>query len=316
MKYKLFVDSIILKIKYQSFNHEYDFNKLLSYLHNCGYKRTQSTKDNSLNKFKGMYLHRDAFGKALLEVLTLDTLVNKKSIFFVYALKHGLYIEINGLMQYGQDYRKEKLSLLHKVWNKYENCSISKLDIAMDMECNLQDIKVYDKRFNSLNKSEKSNKGISYFLEGVYSKYNNKQRKLKAYSKANQRFREFPLAMELSRIEMTLKSQKLKGLTDAEGFSARIIKEYAHYVFTHQEEEIYISEDSVKDMCQNLFLMFTKGRNSKKYSNFYKNIDVKVKSMKLAWDSIIKNISLQEFVKNNPIAMTALKKYRTYYKNR
>lgn len=316
MKYKLFIDSIILKIKYQSCNHEYDYNKVLAYLDKCGYVKAQSINKKYLNKFNAMYLHRDGYGKNLLEVYTLDSSENNKSIFFVYAMKYGIYIEINGIVQYEKDYRKDKLALIHKIWNKYNGCSINKLDIAIDIECKLRDINVYDKNLNLLKNSKKSNEGISYFLEGSYSKNNNKQRKLKAYNKSNQRFREFPLAMDLTRIEMTLKSQKLKGLANVEEMNARIMKELTHYVIHHQHQSLHILEDDVNEMCQSLFLILNTGKNSKKYSNFYKNIDTKMKSMRFAWESYFKKIPVREFVKHNPIAITVLKKYRNYYINR
>jgi hypothetical protein len=261
-----------------------------------------------------MYLQRDAFGKNLLEVFTLDNNVSSKSIFFVYALKYGIYIEVNGIVQYDKDYRNDKFTLINKIWSEYES-NINRLDIAIDIECKLRDIDIYDKNLNHLKKSKKSNENISYFLEGSYSKNNNKQRKLKVYSKSNQRFREFPLAMDLTRIEMTLKSQKLKNLTDSEGVGARIIKELMHYVIKHQRQILHIDEDDVSDMCKNLFLMLKNGKNNKKYSNFHKNIDTKIKSMRLAWESISKNIPIHEFIRNNPIGMTKLKEYRKYYKD-
>jgi hypothetical protein len=68
-------------------------------------------------------------------------------------------------------------------------------------------------------------------------------------------------------------------------------------------------------MCKNLFLMLKNGKNNKKYSNFHKNIDTKIKSMRLAWESISKNIPIHEFIRNNPIGMTKLKEYRKYYKD-
>jgi hypothetical protein len=311
MKYKLFIDSIILKIKYQSLSHEYDYNNITSYLLQNGYKRTNRIKNNYIAKFNKMYLVRNPFGKILLEVFSFSDDSTNKSIFFLYALKQGLYIEVNGIVQYENDYRKDKLKLLNKIWNTYE-CSISKLDISVDIECKFQDMKVYDKKFELLTTSKKSNEGIHYYLEGSYSKIP-KQRRLKAYMKSYQRFREFPLAMDLSRIELTLKSQKLKGLMDIEGLTERVCKEFTYYKIKIKQKELFISKIDISDMFISLFSNLQDGKNSKKYSNFYKNIDTKVSSMRLAWESLSKNITVVEFIKNHPIAMTALKQYRSYY---
>jgi len=258
-----------------------------------------------------MYLVRNPFGKILLDVFSFSNDPSNRNIFFLYALKQGLYIEVNGIVQYENDYRKDKLKALSRIWNSYD-CSISKLDIAVDIECKFQDIKVYDKKFELLPTNKKSNKGIHYYLEGSYCK-TPKQRRLKAYRKSNQRFREFPLAMDLSRLELTLKSQKLKGLVDIDGFIERVLKEFTYYIIKIKQKELSVSKSDISDMFSSLFSALKQGKNSKKYSNFYKNIDTKASSMRLAWESHSKKIAVKDFIKNHPIAMTALKKYRSYY---
>ncbi|MEA2049338.1 MAG: hypothetical protein U9O56_01195, partial [Campylobacterota bacterium] len=177
--YKLFIDSITLKIDYQLSNKLYDYERLIFYLKANGYKEENSVNKKLLNKFKGMYLVRDIAQNNLLNIFSFtDNPTNSTQLIYVYALKHGMYIECNGLVQYGKDYRKEKFTLLHLLWSKFD-CSISKIDVAIDIEAKFENISVYDKNSNILPLYEqKSNTNIHY-----YKIKNKLQRKLKSYSK-------------------------------------------------------------------------------------------------------------------------------------
>ena len=163
MKYKLFIDSITLKISFQDKRNkvlEYDY--FVSELINLGYKPVSEINKKYIAKFNYMYLLRKSKTN-LLHVFTFSNDISSKSIFFVYALKHGIYIEVNGLMQYEKDYRLEKYQLLHILWKNY-CCILTKLDVALDLEAKFSDIHIFcSKKKKLLNLLSKSKSSISYY---------------------------------------------------------------------------------------------------------------------------------------------------------
>lgn len=308
--YKLFIDSITLKIDYQLSNKLYDYERLIFYLKANGYKEENIVNKKLINKFKGMYLVRDIAQNNLLTVFSFtDNATHSTQLIYVYALKHGMYIEFNGLVQYGKDYRKEKFTLLHLLWSKFD-CSISKIDVAIDIEAKFENISVYDKNSNILPIYEqKSNTNIHY-----YKIKNRLQRKLKSYSKNNQKYREFPLAYDLTRVELTLKGTLLKDLTSYELLSKRVAKELANYLIKVSDIDMLISTSDINDMFKSLFSILKNGRNTKRYSNYFKNIDTKVRSMALAWQSLNSSLTFKDFALEYNIGITVLKRYRRFYR--
>lgn len=308
--YKIFLDSIILKIDYDNDDKLYNYNQIITKLKQQNYHLSVNINQKLLNKFDYMYLLRDNFTQNLLSVIKLNEEDNTTAtdVIFVYALKSGIYIEINGLVQYKRDYRKEKFALISYLWNNF-TCTITKLDIAIDFEVKMQDIQIFDKQWQPLSKGVKFTDSIHYF-----NVPNKQHRRLKLYYKSTQKFRSFPVAWDITRLELTLKGDLVKGLKTFEALSIRVQKELANFKYSLNQQEINILMSDIEEFSKNLFSLLETGKQTKRYSNYLKNIDTSVRNMQTVWNTLNSTLTLKEIAQANNISLRTLKKYRHYFK--
>lgn len=308
--YKIFLDSIILKINYENYDEKVLFNEVVSYVKRLNYKITNVINQKIINKFNFMYLCRDEYGNNLLSSISFLNEQNTSAtdVVFIYALKSGIYIEINGLVQYKKDHRVEKYRLMNKIWNKYR-CYISRLDIAIDFDAKMNDINIFDREWEALSKNAKSTTNIHYF--NVLNKQN---RRLKLYYKSTQKYRSYPISRPLTRLELTLKGDFLKTAQTEDELTDRVKKEFSNYNILLLDEKIDIIYADIEAFTKNTFSLLQTGKQIKRYSNYTKNIDTSVQNMQIVWSTMNSPLSLKELAQVNNISLTTLKKYRRYYK--
>ncbi|MEA2017592.1 MAG: hypothetical protein U9N59_04015 [Campylobacterota bacterium] len=310
--FKIFVDSIVVRIDYQKQEDKVlKFNRFVSFVESLP-EITLHKKEKIPPKFYNMHLSKNMFGNQLIECFSFSDIItlNHQKI-YIYSTHHGIYTALHGLVQYDDDHRVKKLNLLHNLYNRY-NLNFTKIDIAIDINEKIEDIKIYDKQNISLKQNSKSNEKVIFYQESNQDR-SKQQRVLKLYEKYKQKHRSFPYPNVLSRIEMTLRSSKLKRF-DKEYLSTRISKELTSYKIFIKNKEIEVSSAKIDLLLNDLFNILFYGKNNKTYASHYRNINTSVSKMKLAWLCFENDTPKKIFIKSNDIGLTVLKKYCKLYR--
>lgn len=310
MKYKIFTDSVAYQIKKNSFKIIKEF--ILNLNESFKVEDISKIDENILSKYNSIPITFNQYYKRNLDFITdKDT---NEILCSVYALKNSIKVEVHGISQYVKpENRKKKELILHKIYTHfYKNLTITRLDVAIDFNAKFEDITIVSSSKKRLPGKKKDNCVHRFYDGNVNAK--TRLHGLKIYYKSNQQGIGFHLGEDITRAELILKRTALQPNRKYENLSEIIIAYFRRYRLLYKRREFKVNPLAVADLMEDFESILSRGKHTKKYSNYYRNVEIMAANSKISWQCFINKISKTSFAnETSEISLTTLKKYHRYY---